>query len=98
MDISNPQTEELEKLGKEANILIDRVHNEYNKFFGGGEKKPPIQLREMLDKTMAKIIGLQRNITNVSLRFRTQNVIGKYNTHRTMWDKKMAEREGGKAF
>ena len=85
--------DELDQLSKEIAVLVDRLHHEYNKFFSGAEKKPPIQLRALLEKQVERAKILQRQSQNQSVSFRAQNTMAKYNTHRILWDKRLAERE-----
>lgn len=87
-------TEELARLAKEIPLLTDRLHHEYNKYFSGGEKKPPILLREQLEKLVEKARATMRQAQGVSLSFQLQNAVAKFNTHKALWDKKMLEREG----
>ena len=90
---ANPLNAEMEKLAKEIPIEIDRLHNEYNKFFGGAEKRPPLKLRETLDKRAERLKGLMIKVTTTGTRLRVQNAVTKYNTYTAMWDKRLAKFE-----
>lgn len=93
MSLSNPVNDELEKLISEINPLIERINNEYNKFFGGAEKFPPIKLLENLEKLASRARSLQRQCQNHGISFRLQGALSKYTTYKAMWDKKMLSRE-----
>ena len=59
--ISGRRVAEGEKLAKEIPVEVDRLHNEYNKFFGGAEKRPPIKLREALNKKADRLKQIMKN-------------------------------------
>lgn len=94
MDLSNPIIEEIERLNRELPLEIERLTHEYNKFFGGAEKKPPLKLREQLEKKAARLQTILRQCTVQQVSFKAQATMAKFNTYRSMWDKKMLEREG----
>ncbi len=89
----NPLNAEMEKLAKELPVEIDRLHNEYNKFFGGAEKRPPIKLREALDKRAERLKSLMIKVSTLGTRIRVQNAVTKYATYIAMWDKRLAKFE-----
>src|SRR4051794_36977538 len=91
--LQNPLVAELEKLANEVPILIDRLHNEYNKYFGGAERQPPIKLREQLDKTSDRLRTIMKQSTNLGTSLRVQNAVNKYNQYTAMWDKRMEKFE-----
>lgn len=91
--LQNPLIAELERLANEIPILVDRLHNEYNKYFGGAEKKPPIKLREELGKQAERLKAIMRQSTNLGTTMRVQNAVNKYNSYIAMWDKRMEKFE-----
>lgn len=97
MDIANPDQAELERLNREVPNLIDRLQNEYTKYFNGAEKKPPLKLREQLNKSADRIRTLMRQCQSHTLLFKTQNSLAKITSYTAMWDKKLLdfERSGG---
>jgi hypothetical protein len=96
MDPTTPANDEVERLSKEIPVLVDRLHNEYNKFFAGAEKRPPIQLREQLNKAADRLRALIRQVQSHQIAFRAQGAVSKVQTYTAMWDKKMVEREDSK--
>ncbi|MBI3554884.1 MAG: hypothetical protein HY074_01315 [Deltaproteobacteria bacterium] len=90
---ANPLNTELEKLSSEIPVEIERLHNEYNKFFGGAEKRPPTKLREALDKRAERLKSIMMKVTTLGTKLRVQNTVNKYNVYIAMWDKKMAKFE-----
>jgi len=96
MDVSNPEHEEADRLAKEMPPLIDKLHMEYNKYFNGAERKPPIQLRDQVEKKMDRLRSVLKQTQAHGAAFRLQNVINKYNTYKALWEKKMLDFEQGK--
>lgn len=94
-DLSNPLTNEMEKLSSKINVDCERLNHEYNKYFGGGEKRPPIKLREQLDRDAARLQAIMRQSTTLGVTLRIQNAIQKYNTYKAMWDKRLQQLETG---
>ena len=67
---------------------------EWEKFFGGVEKKPPTDLK-------SKVEGLIRRYSNAEMRsnferFRYQALVARYNTFNELWSKKLRAREEGR--
>lgn len=92
-DFSNPLTAEMLKLCNEITTAIDRLNHEYNKFFGGAEKKPPLKLRAQLDKLNDRLRAVMRQSPNLSTTLRIQNATQRYSTYVAMWDKRMEKFE-----
>ena len=84
---------ELETLSQEVIVLVDKLHSDYNKFFSGAEKKPPILQRERLNKLIEKLRQMMRQALTPTASFKAQNAVNKFNTYAALWDKKMLERE-----
>lgn len=86
----------LANLLQQATELIPKLNMEYNKYFSGAEKKPPIKLREQLDKLIDNIKSNKKHAATPALGFKTQNAINSYVSYKTNWDKRMAEIESGR--
>jgi hypothetical protein len=69
---------------------------EWDKFFGGLEKKPPTDLKSRLEGVIRRHANVE--IRNNTERFRYQTMVAKYNTLSELWSKKLRAREEGKAF
>jgi hypothetical protein len=95
-DLQNPLTHEMDTLSNKINIDCERLNHEYNKYFGGAEQKPPIKLREQLDKEVARLQVIMKQSTNLGTTMRIQNAVYKANTYRAMWDKRLKLLEEGK--
>ena len=84
-----------EDLGEIENA-IRRLGVEWDKFFGGIEKKPPNDLKAKAEALIRRHANIE--IKNNTERFRYQNLTAKYNTLSELWAKKLRAREEGKAF
>ena len=96
MENDNPVIAEIEKFNKELPVEVERLNHEYNKYFSGAEKKPPLQLRDQLEKKAARLQAIIRQCTVQQVSFRAQATLAKVNTYRTMWDKRLLDRENAK--
>ena len=84
-----------EDLGEiEGNIR--RLGVEWDKFFGGIERKPPNDLKAKVEALFRRTANIE--IKNNTERFRYQNLTAKYNTLSELWAKKLRAKEEGKAF
>ena len=84
---------QMETLIKQSNDLIPKMNVEYNKYFSGAEKKPPIKLREELDKVIASIKNLKKHASTQGLNFRVQTALSSYLSYQTVWDKRLHDLE-----
>lgn len=91
--MENPIETEISKLIQDIPPLVDRVNQDYNKFFSGTEKKPPIEIRSKLEKLIDRARAIQRQCQNNVLNQKLQNIFGKYNSFHAIWEKKLKERE-----
>ncbi len=82
--------EDLEALEKS----IRQLQIEWEKFFGGVEKKPPVDLRTRVENMLRKYdMGEVRNNTE---RFRFMNLTARYNTFNELWSKRLRAIEEGR--
>ena len=84
-----------EDLGEiESNIR--RLGVEWEKFFGGIEKKPPNDLKAKVEALLRRHANIE--IKNNTERFRYQNLTARYNTMNELWAKRLRAKEEGKTF
>ena len=67
---------------------------EWDKFFGGVEKKPPTDLKTKLEALIRRHANAE--IRNNTDRFRYQNLTARYNTFNEMWGKRLRALEEGR--
>ena len=81
--------EDLETLERE----MKRLHIEWEKFFGGVERKPPTELKQRVETLIRRNSGGIRNNTD---RFRYQTLTARYNTFNELWSKRLRALEEGR--
>ena len=80
----------------EIESAIRRLGVEWEKFFGGIEKKAANDLKAKAEALIRRHANIE--IKNNTERFRYQNLTAKYNTLSELWAKRLRAREDGKAF
>jgi hypothetical protein len=73
---------------------IRQLQIEWEKYFGGVERKPPNELKGRVE-TLIRRYG-NAEMRNNSERFRYQTLTARYNTFNELWSKKLRAREEGK--
>ena len=74
--------------------LARQLHIEWEKFFGGVEKKPPTDLRARVEALIKKYAYAE--IRNNGERFRYQTLSTRYATFNELWNKRMRAIEEGR--
>ena len=82
--------EDLEQIEKSIKLL----QIEWEKFFGGVEKKPPTDLKAKVEALIRRHANAE--IRNNTERFRYQNLTARYNTFNEMWGKRLRALEEGR--
>ncbi|MBN2382464.1 hypothetical protein JXQ70_06235 [bacterium] len=72
---------------------IDKLKNEYEQFFMGTIKIPPLTIQTAVERIIRKYLG--GGINNSSLRFRYQNTVARYTTLSELWKRRMRMKEEG---
>jgi hypothetical protein len=73
---------------------IRRLQVEWEKFFGGVEKKPPTDLAKRVENLIRRYLG--EEFRSSGDRFRYQSLAARYNTFNELWNKKLRAREEGR--
>lgn len=81
--------DELDKLEED----IRKLKNNYDQFFTGLQKVPPMQQRRNVENAIYEI-GKQKMRDNTR-RFRYNQLLSRYNQYRELWGRKVREREEG---
>jgi len=84
--------EDLEQIEK----AIKQLQIEWEKFFGGVERKPPIDLKTKVEALIRRHANSE--IRNNTERFRYQNLTARYNTFNEMWGKRLRALEEGRVM
>jgi len=67
---------------------------EWEKFFGGLEKRPPTEAKARLERLIREYAGVE--IRNATLRFRLQTLTARYATFNELWSKRLRLMEEGR--
>jgi len=73
---------------------IRQLQIEWEKFFGGVEKKPPNELRTRVESLLRRYASGE--IRNNAERFRYQNLVARYGTFNELWSKRLRAIEEGR--
>jgi hypothetical protein len=84
--------EDLDQIDK----AIRQLQIEWEKFFGGVERKPPTDLKARVEALIRKHANSE--IRNNTERFRYQNLSARYNTFNEMWGKRLRALEEGRVM
>jgi len=74
--------------------MMHQLQIEWEKFFGGMEKKPPVELRGRVEVIIKRYAYTE--IRNNTERFRYQTLASRYNTFNELWNKRMRAIEEGR--
>ncbi len=85
-----PVMEDLDLLEKQ----IRQLQIEWEKFFGGVERKPPNDLRARVEALVRKYANAE--LRNNAERFRYQTLSSRYNTFNELWSKRLRALEEGR--
>ncbi len=75
---------------------IRRLQIEWDKFFGGLERKPPYDVRIKLEQLLR--LYANSEIRNSTERFRYQSLTARYSILSELWNKRLRAKEEGRAF
>jgi hypothetical protein len=75
---------------------LRQLQIEWEKFFGGAERKPPMDLKGKVETLIRR--WAYSEIRNNTDRFRYQTLSSRYNTFNELWTKRMRAMEEGRAM
>ncbi len=75
----------------ERNLTTLRV--DYERFFGGELKRPPVQARRTIEDVLRRVGNAE--VEKAAERFRLQSIQSRYNSFAELWDKRMRAKEEG---
>jgi len=79
-------TARVKELTEEINVFIDELNHFYQLYFSGVERTPPSKRRQTLERMVKE---LSRSNYPPFIQFKVKTTISRYNTYKTLWDKKM---------
>ena len=78
--------------------VIDRglkaLHVEYERFFTGDLKRPPVDTRRRVEDLLKRLSGV--NVDRAAERFRLQNLQARFNALTELWEKRLKARDEGR--
>jgi hypothetical protein len=75
----------------EAKVLMDQIHQLYQHYFNGVEKRPPEDKARLLDARIKEIERMSGSTT--AGRFKLGQFIAQYRQFRDLWDRKLRQME-----
>jgi hypothetical protein len=73
---------------------IRKLQIEWEKFFGGVERKPPVDFATRVERLIRRYAG--EEFRSNGERFRYQSLTARYNTFNELWQKRLRAREEGR--
>jgi hypothetical protein len=73
---------------------LQRLHVEYERFFTGDAKVPPIDTRRRIEDLLKRMRN--ENVERAAERFRLQNVQSRFQSMTELWEKRLAVRDEGR--
>lgn len=77
-----------------AELLVEQVHQLFNQFFAGIEKRPPIERRKTLERMLQEIQATTR--TSPVLRFKAATLLSRYQSFAEQWDRRLRQLESAR--
>lgn len=74
-------------------MKIHQLRVDYDQYFAGVNKIPPLKLQEEVQKVVRKYSGVQ--IHNTALAFKFKSLVGRYTTYNNLWSRTMRQLEEG---
>jgi hypothetical protein len=72
------------------------LHVEYERFYIGELKVPPVDTRRRIEDLLKRMAGV--NVERAAERFRLQNVQSRFQSMAELWEKRLLAREEGRLF
>jgi len=85
---------ELEKDLDDIDLAIVKLKRDYEIYFSGGAKLPPLEAHRRLERDIRKISRITN--LNYAQRFRYNNLSARFNSYVDLWNKQMRYREEGR--
>jgi len=73
---------------------ITNLKVEYERYFGGELKRPPVQTRRAVEEALRRLGNA--DVDKAAERFRLQTIQSRYNAFAELWEKRMQAREEGR--
>ena len=91
LEAKGASSEKLIELIERGTPMLEQLNNLYNMYFGGAEKRAPIERRQQLDQ-IAQTVQLMSKPTP-TLQFRANTFLSSYQSFTDRWDRLLKELE-----
>ncbi len=81
----------LDKKIHEARVLMEQIHQLYQQFFNGVERRTPIEKVRLLESKIQELQKISVNLT--AARFKISQFLYQYSQMKELWERKLRERE-----
>ncbi len=85
-------------IGDELAVIergLKALHVEYERFFTGDLKRPPVDTRRRVEELLKRLSGV--NVERAAERFRLQNLQSRFSSLTELWEKRLKARDEGRA-
>ncbi len=89
-----PDEKEIERDLNDLESSLSQLKRDYDIFFSGVEKRPPVQLRQRVETSIRRyssLLGL-----SYAQRFRYNSLVARFNSYQDLWSKQMRLKEEGR--
>ena len=91
---ANLSQSQIDGMLNEYEQKLDMLHREYELFFHGIERRPPIHLRKEVGR-LTRTLEHKTFIQNTAQKFRRRSLIQRFNTHKNYWERVLKQIEEG---
>lgn len=81
----------------ELNQKIERLETQFNFYFTGQERVPPLKQLAALKADVMRLMDMEESVKTVSDKFLIQTLVQKFTTHRIKWERGVKDIEEGRA-
>lgn len=85
---------QVDKALNDLERMIEQLKRDYESFFAGGLKRPPIDLRASIESSVRRFSSIQT--LNNAQRFRYSSLAARFLTYAELWNRQIRLREEGK--
>lgn len=91
---ANLSQSQIDGMLNEYDQKLDKLHREYELYFNGIERRPPIHLRKEVGR-LTRNLEHKTFIQNTAQKFRRRSLIQRFNTHKNYWERILKQIEEG---
>lgn len=89
-----PDEKEIERDLNELESGVSQLKRDYDMFFAGAEKRPPVQLRQRVETSIRRYSSVLS--LSYAQRFRYNTLVARFSSYQDLWSKQMRYKEEGR--